>query len=66
NLLQEACQNMSKGFLHTMTAPVDPPSPCKKTELVSYFPAPLATKIYYSQRTHRLRTALRRMFFETS
>nr|XP_004503940.1 uncharacterized protein LOC101491263 isoform X2 [Cicer arietinum] len=28
------------------------------------FPAPLATKIYYSQRTNRLRAALRHMYFE--
>ncbi|CAJ2676848.1 uncharacterized protein LOC123917753 isoform X2 [Trifolium pratense] len=28
------------------------------------FPAPLATKIYYSQRTNRLRAAIRHMYFE--
>jgi hypothetical protein len=30
----------------------------------SDFPAPLATKIYYSQRTNRLRAAIRHMYFE--
>ncbi|KAI5447431.1 uncharacterized protein LOC127079173 isoform X1 [Lathyrus oleraceus] len=29
------------------------------------FPAPLATKIYYSQRTNRLRAAIRHMYFES-
>ncbi|XP_042064476.1 uncharacterized protein LOC121808143 isoform X2 [Salvia splendens] len=33
-------------------------------ELLPYVPAPLATKIYYSQRNHNLRRAISRMFFE--
>jgi len=28
------------------------------------FPAPLATKIYYSQRTNRLRATIRRLYFQ--
>lgn len=31
---------------------------------ISDVPAPLATKTYYSQRNHHLRSAISRMFFE--
>ncbi|KAL1548513.1 hypothetical protein AAHA92_16734 [Salvia divinorum] len=38
---------------------------CKPAaEVHPYVPAPLATKIYYSQRNHNLRRAISRMFFE--
>ncbi|XP_057771939.1 uncharacterized protein LOC130991638 isoform X2 [Salvia miltiorrhiza] len=38
---------------------------CKSAaEVLPYVPAPLATKIYYSQRNHNLRRAITRMFFE--
>ncbi|XP_047946744.1 uncharacterized protein LOC125193070 isoform X2 [Salvia hispanica] len=38
---------------------------CKPAaEVLPYVPAPLATKIYYSQRNHNLRRAISHMFFE--
>ncbi|XP_012827973.1 PREDICTED: uncharacterized protein LOC105949221 [Erythranthe guttata] len=38
---------------------------CKTTaKILPHVPAPIATKIYYSQRNYNLRRAIRRMFFE--
>ncbi|KAL8047742.1 hypothetical protein ABFX02_07G020300 [Erythranthe guttata] len=38
---------------------------CKTTaKILPHDPAPIATKIYYSQRNYNLRRAIRRMFFE--
>ncbi|PIN16044.1 hypothetical protein CDL12_11313 [Handroanthus impetiginosus] len=54
------------------TAAESPPNPgnknlCKTAaEVLPYIPAPLATKIYYSQGNHHLRTAICHMFFEES
>ncbi|KAL8515538.1 hypothetical protein ACS0TY_014284 [Phlomoides rotata] len=68
----------SKGVTKCSSKPLkriaaeSPPNPgtknlCKTTsEVIPYVPAPLATKIYYSQRNQSLRRAICHMFFEES
>ncbi|KAG8370054.1 hypothetical protein BUALT_Bualt14G0077700 [Buddleja alternifolia] len=51
------------------TAAENPSNPgtknlCTSGEVLPYAPAPLASKIYYSQRNHNLRRAIRHMFYE--
>ncbi|KAK6117330.1 hypothetical protein DH2020_048921 [Rehmannia glutinosa] len=65
-------EDATKGSLKPLkrTAAENPSNPgtknlCKTAaEVRPYVPAPLATKIYYSQRSHHLRSAIRHMFFE--
>ncbi|KAL6517199.1 hypothetical protein OROHE_017905 [Orobanche hederae] len=66
-------EDATKGFSISLkrTATENPSNPCTKNlcktaaEVRPYVPAPLATKIYYSQRNH-LRRAISHMFFEES
>lgn len=66
--LKDVTKHSSKPLKRT--AAENPSNPviknlCKTSaEVFPYVPAPLATKTYYSQRNHHLRSAISRMFFE--
>ncbi|KAL0376520.1 UNVERIFIED_CONTAM: hypothetical protein Scaly_0769600 [Sesamum calycinum] len=64
------CALVSLFVLSARTAAESPSNPgtknfCKPAaDILPYAPAPLATKVYYSQRNHHLRRAISYMFFE--